>query len=165
MMRQRLLGLMLLATATAASAEWTRVKDRDDITLMQCAAQADRDLSISIPFFKNPEGSSAKMAEAEAMLTIVRKPTTTEKVALANYGYSNLLCLDMYYRNNPRLAPSAVPSDKAPLDLLREGKITFAEYAKERIKELREADRLIAEFAQYEREEQERRKLEKRTPL
>ncbi len=148
--------LLFIAFLLADSSAWSA----DNLT--QCANQADRDLAISLPFFKNPEGVSAKMAEAEAMLTIVRKPTTTERVALADYQYSIRLCLDRYYSDNHQLTrPSAVPSDKFPLDLLRDGQITFAEYAKERIKELREVGRLIA---QYDREEQERRKLEKRTP-
>ena len=146
--------LLFIAFLLADSSAWSA----DNLT--QCANQADRDLAISLPFFKNPEGVSAKMAEAEAMLTIVRKPTTTERVALADYQYSIRLCLDRFYSDNQQLTrPSALRSDKVPLDLLRDGEITFAEYAKERIKELREADRLIA---QYEREEQERRKPEER---
>ena len=128
-----------------------------DDSFFQCQKQADYNLGISIPFFKNPEGTREKMAEAEAMLTIVRKPTKMEKRALATRRSSGLLCLDKFYIDNPQLTRATVVPGS--LDLLREGVITFAEYAKERIKELREIERLIT---QYEREEQERRKLEER---
>lgn len=146
--------MLLIAFLITASNAWSADYSMDSLT--QCLKQADRDLGIRIPFFKTPEGARAKMAEAEAMLKIVRKPTSMERVALETYRYSTILCWGNFYSDNPQLDHTIVPD---PIDRLSAGVITFAEYAKERIKFLKENERLIA---QYEREDQERRKQEER---
>lgn len=121
----------------------------------ECSKIADQNLIISIPFFPIFSGDfNERIINEEKLLIINRKATPQERSAIKEYLLQSELCLKKLNLPPEFQATSPTADTQDIIELLRDGKVTFAEYAVERIKTLKSIEIQVSKLELQKKQKQ-----------